>query len=69
MVRLVGAIAALVLCLLTLSACADDIETWQPPAELGICARTLAVREAIVAQTDRVHSCAFIDADDLDAIR
>ncbi|MCY4618420.1 MAG: leucine-rich repeat domain-containing protein [Chloroflexi bacterium] len=69
MVRLVGAIAALVLCLLTLSACADDIETWQPPAELGICARTLAVREAIVAQTDRVHSCAFIDADDLRAIR
>ena len=69
MVRLVGAIVALVLCLLTLSACADDIETSQPPAELGICGRTLAVREAIVAQTDRVHSCAFIDADDLDAIR
>ncbi len=69
MVRLVGAIAALVLCLLTLSACADDIETWQPPAEFGICARTLAVREAIVAQTDRVHSCAFIDAHDLRAIR
>ncbi len=69
MVRLVGAIAALVLCLVTLSACADEIETWKPPAELGICARTLAVREAIVAQTDRVHSCAFIDAEDLDAIR
>ena len=69
MVRLVGTIAALILCLVTLSACADDINTWQPPAELGICARTLAVREAIVAQADRVHSCAFIDADDLDAIR
>ena len=69
MVRLVGAMAALVLCLVTLSACADDIEAWQPPAELGICARTLPVREAIVAQTDRVRSCAFIDADDLDAIR
>ncbi len=69
MVRLIGAIAALILCLVTLSACAEEINTWQPPAELGICARTLAVREAIVAQTDRVHSCAFIDADDLDAIR
>ena len=73
MVRLVGAMAALVLCLIlclmTLSACADEIESWQPPAELGICARTLAVREAIVAQTDRVHSCAFIDAGDLRAIR
>ncbi len=69
MVRLIGAIATLVLCLVTLSACTDDIETWQPPAELGICARTLAVREAIVAQTDRVQSCAFIDADNLDAIR
>ena len=73
MVRLVGAMAALVLCLIlclmTLSACADEIESWQPPAELGICARTLAVRESIVAQTDRVHSCAFIDAGDLMAIR
>ena len=69
MVRIVGAIATVVLCLLTLSACADDIESWQPPPELGICARTLAVREAIVAQTDHVHSCAFIDADDLRAIR
>ena len=69
MVRLIGGLVALVLCLVTLSACADDIETWEPPAELGICARTLAVREAIVAQTDRVQSCAFIDADDLNAIR
>ena len=61
--------AALVLCVLTLGACADAIEVWEPPAELGICARTPAVREAIVALTDRVHSCAFVDAEDLTAIR
>ncbi|MCY3588072.1 MAG: leucine-rich repeat domain-containing protein [Chloroflexi bacterium] len=61
--------AALLLCVLALAACADEIQTWHPPPELGICARTPALRDAIVAQIDGVHSCADIDADDLAAIR
>lgn len=68
MVWLVRTAAVLLLCLLALSACADEIAVWQPPAELGICARSPAVREAIVVQTDRANSCAFIDAEDLSAI-
>ena len=69
MLWLVRTVAVLVLCLLTLGACADDIAVWQPPSDLGICDRTPAVREAIVAQADRVNSCAFVDAEDLSAIR
>lgn len=57
--------AAVLLCVLTLSACADEIETWQPPAELGVCARTPAVRDVIVAETEGARSCADIDTDDL----
>ena len=62
-------LAALLFCVLTLAACTDEIDLWQPPAELGVCARTPAVRDAIIAQTDRVRSCAYVDADDLTAIR
>lgn len=62
-------LVALLLCVLTLAACADELETWQPPAELGVCSRTLAVRDAIVAQTDGVRSCADVDADDLTSIQ
>ena len=69
MLWLVRTVAVLMLCLLTLGACSDDIAVWQPPSDLGICDRTPAVSEAIVAQADRVHSCAFIDAEDLSAIR
>ena len=58
-------LAAVLLCVLALTACADEIETWQPPAELGVCARALAVRDEIVAETDGARSCADIGADDL----
>ena len=61
--------AALLLCVLTLAACTDEIDIWQPAAELGVCGRSPAVRDAIVAATDRVRSCADVDADDLTAIR
>lgn len=66
--QLARSCVAFLACVLTLAACADKIERWQPPAELGICARTPAVRDAIVALTDRLHSCADVDADDLTAI-
>ena len=62
-------LVALLLCVLTLAACADELDTWQPPAELGVCSRTPAVRDAIVAQTDRVRSCADVDVDDLTSIQ
>lgn len=61
--------AALLFCVLTLSACADEIETWQPPAEFGVCARTPAVRDEIVAETEGARSCADVDAHDLALIR
>lgn len=48
---------------------ADEIETCQPYAELGVCARTTAVRDAIVTLIERVHSCADGDKDDLTAVK
>ena len=62
-------LAAVLLCVLTLAACADEIDTWQEPAELGICARTPALRDVVVAQIDGVHNCADVDTDDLTTIR
>lgn len=69
MILLVRSLAAPLLCLLTLSACADHIPVWDPPAGLGICDRTQAVREEIVARTARVNSWAFVDPQELSTLR